>query len=300
MDPKEENAALGEETKSHFNYEIACVLWNIAALKSYTAASVHDWSSKEGLTLVKKDYEVAALIFSHIKKVLKTANTKSNAITNDLTDASLDMCHYMCLAQGQVCLYEVLKQKLTVATSSAGAYTLIAQIAISAADFYDKALQSSQDTLIKFNESSQLYGAHFKSLSMLFKARAEYLQSMALRKNGEHGMEIARLKKCRDMTREAIDFTKSNGKQSLKIVVGPSSLGKTTLDMLKTLKITTKHRLSEVVKENASIYHEKMPEDGMVPKIDAKDMMSVAIAGGGLPEDFLPQNLTRPMFASVD
>ncbi len=293
---KHEESALTEETKSHFNYEIACVLWNIAALKSYTASSVHDWSSKEGLTLVKKDYQMSALIFKHIREVLEEASTKSNAITSDLTDASLDMCKYLCLAQGQVCLYEVLKQKLN-ASSSTGAYTLIAQIAIGTADLYDKALKASQETIIKFNESSKIYGAHFKSLSMLFKARAEYLQSIVERKSGEHGVEITRLKRCQEMTREAIDFTKSNGKQSAKIVVGPSSLGKSALDTLKSLRVTIKQRLNDVVKENATIYHEKIPDDAMLQKIEGKDMISASILGG-LPDEFL--SLVRPMFASCE
>jgi hypothetical protein len=300
---KHEETTLSEETKSHFNYEIVCVLWNIAALLTYKASSVHGWDDKEGLTKVKKEYETAALIFKHIRDVLSKTKTKSNSITSDMTNASLDMCRFMCLAQGQVCLYEVLKQKLD-GSSSAATYTLIAQIAMGAADFYDLALKSSQDSVIKFNSSSKTYGAHFKSLSMLFKARAEYLQSVVERKSNEYGIEIARLTRTYEMVREAIDFTKSNGKQCLKLVVGPPSLGKNPLEVLKSLKETVKQRLSAVRRENQTIYHEKIPDDGMLEKIVGKDMMSTNICNSTgetapLPKEFMPESLTRPMFASV-
>jgi uncharacterized protein YuzB (UPF0349 family) len=300
---KHEESTLTEATKSHFNYEKVCVLWNIAALLTYRAASVHTWDTKEGLTLVKKDYEKAALIFKHIREILDKSGTKSNAITSDLTNASLDMCQYMCLAQGQVCLYEVLKQKLD-AKSTAGTYALIAQIATGAAELYDRALKSSQNSVIKFNDSSKIYGAHFKSLSMLFKARAEYLQSLVERSSGQYGIEIARLNRSYEMMCEAIDFTKSNGKQCLKMVVGPASLGKTSLDVMSALRVTVKQRLSAVKKENLTIYHEKIPDDSMLEKIVAKDMMSSTICDSSgetiqLPAEFMPDSLSRPMFASV-
>lgn len=297
---KDGEGALTEETKSHFNYEIVCVLWNIAALLTYKAAKKYEWTTKEGLTLVKKDYETAALIFKRIQEIIKVANMKSNAVTSDLTNATLNMCQYMCLAQGQICLYEVLKQKLNTSSTPA-TYRLISQIATGAANLYDNALKSSQEVEIKFNDSSKVYGAHFKSLSMLFKARAEYLQSIVDRKANEYGDEIARLTRSSDMIREAIDFTKSNGKQCLKMVVGPPCLGKTSLDVLKALRETVKQRLTAVLKENQTIYHEKVTSDDMLPKIEAKDMVSnnICNSSGGasdLPKEFMPESLTRPIF----
>lgn len=301
---EDEESVLSAETKSHFNYEIVSVLWNIAALLSFKAATMQDWSSKEGLSLVKKEYETAALIFCHIKEILEKTGTKSNAITSDLTNPSLNMCKYLCLAQGQICLYQVLKQKLDT-TSTPAAYTLIAQISSGIADFYDHALRSSQDLVIKHNDSSKIYGAHLKSLSMLFKARSEFLQSMVERKSAEHGNELARLYRCRDMIREAIDFTKSNGKQCAKVVVGPSSLGKSSLDVLRSLRETVKQRLIELTKSNDTIYHERVPTDNMLSKIIPKDMISCNITSidtgriNDLPKDFLPDSLLRPMFASI-
>ena len=299
FDDHEENT-LSEETKSHFNYEIVCVLWNIAALLTYKASTLHEWDTKENLSLVKKEYETSALIFSRIKDILKKAGTKSNGITSDLTDASLDMCQYLCLAQGQVCLYEVLKQKLTTSASSA-TYTLIAQISMGTAEIYDRALTASQSTDIKFNESSKMYGAHCKSLSMLFKARAEYLQSMVERQFVQYGVEVARLRRCLEMVNDGIDFTKSNGKQSSKIVFGPASLGKSSLAVLKSLKETVKQRLNLVSKENDTIYHEKVPSDDNLPKVVGKDMITSNVNKSSgdpvdLPVEYLPQSLARPMF----
>ena len=186
FDTDEDESILTEETKSHFTYEKVCVLWNIAALISYKAAAKYEWTSKDELALVKKEYESIVLILQHIRKSLEKTDTKSNAITSDFTNASIDMCQYMCLAQGQICLYEVMKQKLSSSPTTA-VYKLIAQIASGTADLYDRALVSSQDSTIKFSESSAVYGAHFKSLSMLFKARAEYLQSMVDRQFVFHG-----------------------------------------------------------------------------------------------------------------
>ena len=302
FDDDEENL-LSEETKSHFGYEIVCVLWNIAALLSYKAATMQDWSTKEGLSAVKKDYETAALIFRHIQEILVKADTKGNAITSDLTDASLNMCRYMCLAQGQICLYEVLKMKLDTA-STAAAYRLIAQIASGIADLYDHALRSSQDSVIKFLDSSEMYGAHFKTLSMLYRARAEFLQSMVERNSDQFGMEIARLHRCREMLREANEFTRSNEMKSKNLIVGPASLGKSTLDVLQSLRESVKQRLIVITQDNKSIYHEKIPSDAMIPKIVSKDMVSNNICNDSgelidLPKEYMPESLYRPMFDSV-
>ena len=281
---------------THLNYERSCVLWNIAALYSYQA-SQEDWTSREGRMNVKKSYELAARLLRHIKDVNKGCDAKDVDLVPDLYDESLDMCHFLCLAQGQMTAYEALKVKLAEPNATTSTYTLLSKIAAGVANHADKALEASQGRSIQDRRSSKVWGSHLKVMSMLFHARAEFLQSQVERRNNCYGNEIGRLERAVKMAREGLEFMKSEG--FVKMVDGPAMLGKVPSN-LQSLLINAKQRRKIIVDENNRIYMDRVPDAKTMDKIQWKDMMEY---GGEkdceLPPELMPVGLIRPMFSSV-
>ncbi len=282
-----------QKGRAHFTYERSCVLWNVAALYSHQAAQ-GNWTSKEGRIEVRNYYVFAARILRHIKDINKHA--KQADLDPDLYEDALEMCHQMCLAQGQIPAYEALKTKLADPDVTTSTYTLLAKIAAGIADHADKALQASQDLSIKDEPSSRIWGGHLKVLSMLFQARAEFLQAQVERRENNYGKEIARLERCIRMAREGKEFMKLEG--FVKITDGPNSLGKFP-NSLQSLTVNAKQRWKVIVEENNSIYHDQVPDSEKMEKIQGRNMMEYDEKDTDLPAELLPQSLARPMFANI-
>lgn len=279
---------------THFSYERSCVLWNIAALYTYQAAK-GDWNSKEGRMAVRNSYHLAAKILRHVKDLNK--GIAEADLMPDMYEETLDMCHYLCLAQGQMIAYEALKLKLAEANASSSTYTLLAKIAAGVANHADNALQASQELSIKNQKSSKVWGGHCKVLSMLFHARAEFLQSQVERKDNCYGNEIGRLSRAVNMAREGVEFTKSEGFVKNVGDNGPPSLGNCKTS-LQSLLLNAKQRRKVIVDENDHIYHEQVPDSMSMKKIQGKDMMEYDEKDVELPPEFMPVGLARPMFVS--
>mmetsp|Transcript_6339 Transcript_6339/g.11963 ORF Transcript_6339/g.11963 Transcript_6339/m.11963 type:complete len:413 (+) Transcript_6339:149-1387(+) len=292
----EEEGQCSQRGTTHFTFERACVLWNIAALYTFEAGTMEDWGSKEGRMTIKQKYALAASILRHIRDLTKSE--KEADLMPDLYQDSLEMCQRMCLMQGQMAAYEALKVKLSEPSATTSTYTLLAKISSQVANHADKALEASQGLSVKDKPSSKVWGSHFKVLSMLFRARAEFLQSQVERMEYRYGYEIARLERTVKMAREGIDFSKTEG--FVKVVDGPSLLGKVP-ENLQSLLVNAKERRKKRVEENNSIYHEQVPVSNSMAKIEGMDMMEY---NGGtkdcdLPVEFMPPGLKRPMFASI-
>jgi hypothetical protein len=268
-------------------------LWNIAALYTHQAAQ-GNWTSKEGRIAVRNGYVLAARILRHIMDINK--HSKEADLMPDFYEDALEMCHYMCLAQGQIPAYEALKLKLAEPNASSSTYTLLAKIAAGIADHADRALKASQGLSIKDEPSSKVWGGHLKVLSMLFHARAEFLQSQVERRENHYGNEIGRLGRAVKMAREGSEFMKSEG--FVKSLDGPASLGNLS-NNLQSLLVNTKQRRKVIVNENNTIYHEQVPDSEKMAKIQGKDMMEYDEKDINLPSEMMPESLARPMFANI-
>jgi hypothetical protein len=153
---------------THFTFERCCVLWNIAAFVTYQAAK-EDWTTKDGRMNVKNHYVLAARILRHVQDLVK--NEKEADLMPDMYVDSLQMCHCLCLMQGQMAVYEVLKARLADPSASTSTYTLLAKIASGVANHADMALESSQSLSLRDLKSSKIWGGHFKVMSMLFHGK---------------------------------------------------------------------------------------------------------------------------------
>ncbi len=288
-------AAIKQQCTTHFTWERTNVLWNIAALYTYKAMKEADWTTKDGRTTIHKSYSVAAHILRHIKHLLK--NTKEPDRMPDLYDDTLDMCQHMCLAQGQITAYEALKMKLTDPNVTSSTYMLLAKVSAGVAEHANAALEASQGLSIKDRKSSKRWGCHMKIISMLYHARAEFLQSQVERRESNYGNEIARLERSIKMAREGQEFLKSEG--FVKIPDGPSSLGKIPQN-LKSLLTNAKQRKRVIEDENTRIYMDTVPDAKKLSKISGKDVMTYDSGKDSeLPPEFMPCSLVRPMFANI-
>jgi len=213
-------------------------------------ASEEDMSTRRGLTSAVHRYNMAASIFAHIRtEVLPklashlSDNNSNSGLTLDLTPPCLKMCESMLLAQGQACMYEMARFRPM--------HNVLAKISMGAAEIYGEALFSSQDRTVRAKMTDvEKWGAHFKAMSMLFRARAEYHESICARetanKQGKpgHGLEIARLTMAESLCEQAIIF---GNKRHVDLKV------------IADLKRAVLERRNQAEEENDKIHQEKIP-----------------------------------------
>jgi len=289
--------SLSVSTKSHFHYERACVLWNIAALYTYRA-SQQDWSTINGRTIVHSSYLHAARILNYVRTEL-LAETPAASLTSDLSPDCLSMVQSVCLAQGQLCAYIALKERLAKDPSSTSTLALLAKVAAGVAQHYDDTLSFSQDNLLKteLSKTSKEYGKHCKSVSMLFRARAEYLTSRVNCLKAEYGVEIGRLGKAADMCKEGLVFI-GGSSRGMKLH-GPIMLGNVR-NCIDSLLQAVEQRKNTVIPENASIYHEQVPDSKSLENIKGQNVVVLKEEEQKiLPIELMPECLERPFFASL-
>lgn len=250
--------------RSNILFERAAILFNVGALESYIA-SREDMSARRGLTAAVNRYNMAASIFSHIRTELlpKFASSSDpnfhNTLTLDLTPSCLKMCENMLLAQGQACMYEMARVRPM--------HNVLAKISMGAAEIYNEALFSSQDRIVRAQMTNvEKWSAHFQAMSMIFRARAEYHESICAReganKQGKlgHGLEIARLTMAEKLCEKAIIF----GKQSYF-----------DLKVIDELKLAVMERKSQAEDENNNIHKEKIPSSREVEPTRGQRMSKI-------------------------
>ena len=265
---------------SNLHYERAAILFNIGAIESLLA-SKEDMTTSRGLTSALNRYNTAAGIFSHLRtEVLpilsstcqifdasnKNTNMKGNAksttspesqsapvmLTLDLTSPSLKMCENMLLAQGQACMYEMARFRPM--------HNVLAKISMGAAEIYNEVLLSSRYNSVRAHMTYVgQWGAHFKTMSIFFKARAVFHESVCAREgcirarandNGHgkpgagYGLEIARLVMADSLCEQALLLAEN---------------ASVDINMINDLKQSIIERKGQAERENDSIHKEDIP-----------------------------------------
>jgi len=292
----------------------------LSSLESYKAAALDDWTTKEGRAAAKQRYGLAATIMRTIREdLLKDDKTPSP----DFTSQCLFMCQAVFSAQGQLCAYEAAKLRTmdSLTDKNSARYTLLAKIAIAAANHYKDALLYSQDNVIQrmMHLISRQWGAHFKVMNILFRARAEYFESMACRFSSRFGLEIARLRLADSMCREGLKFLASNhmldaygrDKKPKTETLNTENIlyaslwleGAKVLDTvpsaLESLQHTITERLEQAIADNLNIFHDHVPSEGDTSLISAIPGLDLMVDCVELPCDLDPDFLARPLFASL-
>lgn len=281
-----------EMVRANLTYERCCVLWNVAALESYCAAVHEDWRTKDGRAAALKRYGVAAAILKHIRlNLMDNATGESGYCSPDFSPQCLKMCERLMLAQGQMACYEAAKVRSLTATQPM--HQLLAKLAVSVADYYNQVLIASQDNeILGFLKNTSLsYGAHAKTMSMLFQSRSQYLESMSDKSKRAFGYEIVRLKRVHSMCTDGLNFITKNSNHTAT----EGNLGNIR-QSLELLKRVANERQIAAEKDNQDIFHDDIVDFRQLPIIQPQDMMWKPVP---LPETLKPQSLERKIFSTL-
>ena len=291
------NCAFGEEepiVRSNVRYERACVMFNVASLQSYIGAS-QDISTKEGRSKAIKMFGMAATTFGHLRTDLMEGESKDDNPSADLSPPALLMSEYINLAQGQYCAYEAATNRPTQM------HGLLAKIAAAAADLYGKALEHSQDPILKARlpDTSKSYGAHLKTMSIYFRARAEYHQSQVCNAEHSYAEEISRLRFAESCCDDALKYqSQTSVLASSTGAIRTTGQGVALARDIHHLRKVINGRKTAREKDNREIYMDIIPNFEDLEQIVPASMM----AKEKLPpmDDMLdPSSLARPIFSTI-
>ena len=292
------NCAFGEEepiVRRNIRYERTSVLFNVASLQSYMGA-LEDISSKEGRSNAIKMFGQAASTFDHLRTDLMDGEGKDENPSADLSSPALLMCEHINLAQGQYCAYEAAINRPTQL------HALLAKIAAAAADLYGSALTYSQDPILKARlpDTSKSYGAHLKTMSIYFQAKAEYHQSQVCKADHSYAQEIARLRFAQSCCDDALKYqSETSVLASSKGAIRTTGQGVALARDIDHLRKAVSGRRAAVEKENREIYMEIIPDHNDLEEIFPANMMAKEKLPP-LDERLDPHSLTRPIFITMD
>ena len=293
------NCAFGEEkpvTRSNLRYERSCALFDVAALHSFRASSEDHRNSKEGRSRALKRYGKAAATLAHLRTELMLGESADRNPSADLTEPCLLMFECSMKAQGQLGFYEA------AAARPEPMHALLAKLATGAADLYGEALKHSQDLVLRARVpvASSGWGAHLKTMSMLFRARAERHEAEACWLRQEYGLEITRLRNASFMCDEAAKFQKEAEATNpgsaggvVWILEGGMGLASHEIDWLRRM-VRQRRELAE--RDNDTVYSDKVPDISDLPSIPGQSMMTTLPP---LDEELEPSMLQRPIFVGL-
>jgi len=291
------NCAFGEEepiVRSNVRYERACVLFDVASLQSFMGAT-EDISTKEGRSKATKMFGMAATTFGHLRRELMDGECRDENPSADLSSPALRMCEHINLAQGQYCAYEAATNRPTQL------HGLLGKIAAATADLYGSALEYSQDPILKARlpDTSKSYGAHLKTMSIYFRAKAEHHQSQVCKAGHSYAEEIARLRFVQSCCDDALKYqSETSVLASSTGAIRTTGQGVALARDIDHLRRVVSGRKDAVEKENREIYMEII--------IDHKDLEEI-VPANMMAEEKLPpldrrldpHSLARPIFNTI-
>ena len=280
--------------RSNIRYERACVLYNVAALKSHLAAS-EDLATKEGRSRAKLMFGQTASTLAHLRTELMAGSSKDPAPSADLSEPTLLMCEHIQLAQGQVCVYEAATSR------SSTIHGLLAKIAMAASQLYGEALSYSQDAMVKSRlpNTSKAWGAHLKTMSINFRARAEWHQSNVEKIEYKYGLEIARLQFACSCCDEALKYQSETAIWASQTGAIRTAGGGVALSRnIKQLRSAISSRKSQAEQDNKDVFREIIPAEKDLEKIAGASMMTadkLPPLADGLDPKFLERSIFPPV-----
>jgi programmed cell death 6-interacting protein len=245
-------------TMSSLNFELASILWNLAAFESIRATKV-DRSSDEGIRLAGKHFQQAAGYFDHLKDVVLPFLSQQGGPSTTLqclTTDCLNMVKLLMLSQGQLCFYEkAVRDKKREAMKTG----IVAKLAAQTSTFYQQtAVATRQGPLGTILDISWFALADFQS--KCFHGAAEYWQALAskelaLQKGSGYGEEIARYNRAEGYIRQAVE---SGRKHNIlpALISGADSLQSV---------INTNRQNAQ--KDLTTVYMENVPNEGSLPEV---------------------------------
>jgi len=283
-----------QETHHTLLWDRACTLWNVAALKSASAALILNCSDQTQTT--KEEFKSA---ISHLQqsashlslcRQLMEFSQDEYVSTVDLSKPMLQLWEKIMLAQAQTLIYKMAN----LGGSSVRNHTTLAYLIQGAAPLYNEALKIAQDPRLQSEVPAPCteWAAHCKAQSLVCQARAYFHMSIELRlSKSAHGKEIARLHQTISTLDEVLNFCKSSQvlREANRIfnnsTMTPMAEAAATIQPeAEGLKRLAADRLKAAELDNQSIYLEDIPKPDQLQEIRAQTMVKMDLP---LPESML-------------
>lgn len=261
-------------SQNNLRFELANVLYNLAALYSQLAVSLNR-STSEGLKMACNYFSQAAGVILHIKE--KIMPDMRSSPPEDMDEMTLESIQQLLLAQGQECFWsKAVKDGMKDGT--------IAKLAAKVSDFYDQAAEYGT----KSNTISTEWIHHMTAKHHHFAAAAQYRAARDCLEKQEYGEEVARL-------RDSITCVNEGLKES-------RYLNKIVLGDLNGLKAKVTEELKRAEKDNDIIYLMPVPA-----KSELKTLARAGMATARVPQEISDPASTlgdggqfgQPLFAKL-
>jgi programmed cell death 6-interacting protein len=260
--------------QNNIRFELANVLYNLAALYSQLAFSTNR-NSSDGLKTASQYSSAAAGVLAFLKTEI-IPDMRSTP-PEDMDEVTLESLEQLCLAQAQECFWQkAVKDKMKDAT--------IARLAAKVSDFYSMA----GDWAIKSDAISTEWIHHFDAKHHHFAAAAQYRQSLDCLEKRKYGEEVARLRDGLACINEALKESKW--------------VNRTVLGDMNGLKNKVMEDLKRAEKDNDVIYLHLIPPKSELKTLDRANMVAarppkevqdgISMLGEGLA-------FGRPLFAKL-
>ncbi|KAF4217923.1 hypothetical protein CNMCM8980_008241 [Aspergillus fumigatiaffinis] len=233
-------------SQNNLRFELANILFNLAALYSQLAFSVNRTTS-DGLKQACNYFCQSAGVLLHLRAdVLPDLRTSP---PEDMDEMTLQSLEQLLLAQAQECFWQkAVKDGLKDAS--------IARLAAKVSDFYAEA----GDYAVKSNAISPEWIHHMTAKHHHFAAAAQYRQSLDCLEKRKYGEEVARLRDSEACVNEAL-------KESRWI-------NRAVLGDLNGLKSRVSEDLKRATKDNDVIYLNPVPPKSELKIIDRACMVA--------------------------
>ena len=239
-------------SQNNLRFELANVLYNLAALYTQLAVSLNRTTS-EGLRAACNYFCQAAGVVAHIKQnVIPDLRTDP---PEDMDTMTLESIEQLLLAQGQECFW-------SKAVKDGMSDSVIAKLAAKVSDFYDQAAEYGTKSDIISTE----WIHHMTAKHHHFAAAAQYRASRECLEKQKYGEEVARLRDSLVCINEAL----KEARWINKVVLGD----------LNGLKARVSEDLKRAEKDNDVIYLMSVP-----PKSELATLQRRGMATSRVPEE---------------
>lgn len=240
------------ESQNNLRFELANILYNLAALYSQLALSLNR-STSDGLRAACNYFCQAAGVIAHLKNtVIPDLRTTP---PEDMDTMTLESIQQLLLAQAQECFW-------SKAVKDGYKDGLIAKLAAKVCDFYDQAAEYGTKSDIISTE----WIHHMTAKHHHFAAAAQYRASRDCLDKQKYGEEVARLRDSLVCVNEAL----KESRWINKIVLGD----------LNGLKARVSEDLKRAEKDNDVIYLIPVP-----PKSELKTLDRAGMATARVPQE---------------
>ena len=249
-------------------FELACFLWNLAALHSELGSRV-DRSTEAGIKAANKHFQLSAGALEAIGTLcmpqLPSLVGTNTSAGGPISVLAVKMGVQLMLAQAQLCFYEKAVRDRKAGSMKPG---IIAKLAAQTAVFYGGAAElCKQGVLASYLDPS--WAGHCAFQHKCFQAAAEYWQSQAVKEEAQqqgsgYAEEITRLVRAEGHLRQALDLA-NTAKLGVSLTNGAAALQRT----VAAAKTSAEH-------DNRTVYMERVPADASLAAVSAVSMVKPA------------------------